>query len=984
MVNRKNGEDTGMGIGNYLAKQHRTTRTRHLLLWHSLDVAAIFDAGCEANPRFLKKLAGDLGVSESSARSLMLFLLSVHDIGKNGSYQSCDVFRHADGTNGLGLNLSRYDKYARDHADLGYVILMRLLRSHLKDRKYGAPFPERPLQTNDRTDLIDRFRTLFAMTAGHHGTQPSDHLTWANFSSGRCTEADLTTAGEMVNIFSNLFSWDSPVPDRGAINRMSYVLNGLITLCDWLGSNSAFTYYDSMGNVADALGLPAGSTPETICEAYYKDIALPTARRVVNEYRPAKLWPFLRPSPVKIEDILARVASDGEVLSPSPMQKACDEAFRSDVPEGPLIVIIRDETGSGKTEALGLIEGRLSARGDACGAFRGLPTMATADSAFARMKKVVDLFAGEKPSMTLSHGRRHLNPAYKTASSREKVADENSDAHAFFASSSKTALHADYGAGSTDTALGAGLRSKHSTMKLAGLWGKVLSIDEVHAYDEYMIKILEGLLYHQASVGSPVVLLSATLPERTVSRLLNAYSDGAGWNREPFPPATPSQQVKSRAWLTIRSASRYCNIPVAGGSPQAMMPVRYVPVSDINIIFDRLIGWAKQGKCAIWYRNTVTEAVESWSFLKSLAEKEGLPEPILFHSRFVYADRREAEKTLLRLFGRESGPEDRRSRLVVSTQAAEQSLDLDFDEQATDAAPLEAMEQRRGRRRRHPRTASGTLLRRSGGIEVVDQRPESEILLYMEPLEKAKAGWYSKKSSAAHHIYKDHALIWLACQFLTNPNSIPGRWDEAREQKEFIPAYDIGPALEACYPADDTGPAFRKMVPAPLWGSHLAERGESLEKKYRAEVSSFTFKPGLLHDWNLGQEMLSSGDTVPTRLGFGWTYVVLEKTASGLRFLRDGEDPIELSSLRLPMHLTLQAGDAEATDRWKKSLPEKLARKMAFYSAIVLSRSDKNKPENDSFFGECIKKITDKEKKIVSVDVSVSYSKKMGLIVKKI
>ena len=63
-----------------------------------------------------------------------------------------------------------------------------------------------------------------------------------------------------------------------------------------------------------------------------------------------------------------------------------------------------------------------------------------------------------------------------------------------------------------DRALMAVLQVKHVFVRLFGLAGKAVVIDEVHAYDTYMTGLLERLLEWLGALESPVVMLSATLP----------------------------------------------------------------------------------------------------------------------------------------------------------------------------------------------------------------------------------------------------------------------------------------------------------------------------------------------------------------------------------------------------------------------------------------------------------------------------------------
>lgn len=85
------------------------------------------------------------------------------------------------------------------------------------------------------------------------------------------------------------------------------------------------------------------------------------------------------------------------------------------LPDGPVLTIAEDVTGSGKTEAAVMLAARLVADGRATGLFFALPTMATANAMYDRMSdKYRRVFAPDSvPSLVLAHGKRALNDKFQ-------------------------------------------------------------------------------------------------------------------------------------------------------------------------------------------------------------------------------------------------------------------------------------------------------------------------------------------------------------------------------------------------------------------------------------------------------------------------------------------------------------------------------------------------------------------------------------------
>src|SRR5688500_12326037 len=82
---------------------------------------------------------------------------------------------------------------------------------------------------------------------------------------------------------------------------------------------------------------------------------------------------------------------------------------------GPQLFILEEVTGAGKTEAALMLAHRLMCADLGHGVYIGLPTMATANAMFARMKAVYgQLFAeASQPSLILAHSARDLSKQFR-------------------------------------------------------------------------------------------------------------------------------------------------------------------------------------------------------------------------------------------------------------------------------------------------------------------------------------------------------------------------------------------------------------------------------------------------------------------------------------------------------------------------------------------------------------------------------------------
>ncbi len=701
------------------------TPSRHLLVYHLLDVAAVGSVLLDRHPTMLRRFATMLGLDEESTRRWILWLLAHHDIGKFAA-----AFQRLKEDLADGVIPDTY-RYTARHDTLGFLLWKRRLFDHA--------FPD----LEEYSPLEEGLLMLLATSSGHHGKPPRDH----DWSSFWYRAEDIAAAEELSTCLSGMFFGSSrppafEAPDdlewRDRVARASWSLAGFAVLCDWLGSNRRWFPF-----VEDPMAL----------DAYWAQTALLQAGRAVEEAA-------VVPVPARSETRFATLFPN--LRSATGLQDAADTVPLAD---GPQLFVIEDLTGSGKTEAALTLAGRLLARGEREGIYVALPTTATADAMYQRLGSVYErLFEpGSRPSLVLAHSRRDLSATFResirsTDMAVEAPYGENepggaATCAAWLADSGKKALLVQVGVGTIDQALLAVLNVRHQSLRAVGLLGKVLIVDEVHACDAYMNRLLEHLLELHAAQGGSAILLSATLPLETRGKLVGAFCRGAGF--EPpaaLPEAYPQLAAISRD--TVRS------IP-AEPPPWSRRALGFELCHDL----DQAMGWveerARAGTAVCWIRNTVGDAIEA---SRELAERLGAENVTLFHARFVLGDRLEIEADVLRRFGKDSSPGSRRGRVVVATQVIEQSLDLDFDEMLSDLAPIDLLLQRAGRLRRHRRAADGTPLAPGGGS---DQRGPAVLhVLAPEPVDDPPATWIRSFLPGTSFVYPDHSELWRTARLL--------------------------------------------------------------------------------------------------------------------------------------------------------------------------------------------------------------------------
>ncbi|WBB79292.1 CRISPR-associated endonuclease Cas3'' [Micromonospora sp. WMMD882] len=736
------------------------------------------------SPAVRRRIADELPGGDRDARTLAVWLAGVHDVGKATPAFACQAYALAERMRDHGLgyhrDLIRADRRHAPHATAGHLVLA----DWLDEQDWTDPHP------------------YAVVVGGHHGTPPTDeglraarlrpHL--LGDPAWRAAQRELLTwMTERSGAADRLVDWrDVPLsqPAQAA-------LTGLVIVADWIASNEELFPYLLDGTDAGRLSFG------------WETLDLPTP------------WQPTASTPGVDELFAARFAlPDG--ATPRPVQRTAAE-LATTMPT-PGMIIIEAAMGEGKTEAALAAVEILARRTGAAGCYLALPTRATSDAMFGRMlswlRRLPDAQSGRGGrDVRLAHGKAALNPEYdrlRTTMLPSGIAQDaggtDVGVHRWLAGPKRTLLSS-FVVGTIDQLLFAALRGRHLVLRHLGLAGKVVVIDEAHAYDVYMGCFLDRALEWLGAYGVPVVVLSATLPAGRRAELMAAYDTG---RLGPLPKPTWRDRGRPRVdpYAALRADLRYPLVTVStpGRGATAVdcadsgrgveVQVRRLP-DDLPVLVEALRGQLADGGCALVVRNTVARVQETAAALRAAL---GPDVPVsVAHSRFLAVDRATKDRWLRDTFGPPGGATRPARHVVVASQVAEQSLDIDFDLLVTDLAPVDLVLQRVGRLHRHPRADRPARLAAPicwiTGADWATEPPE--------PV------------AGSRRVYQPAALLRSAAVLLPHLDGTPLR----------LPA-DIAPLTQAAYGDTPVGP--------PSWQPTLTEaeakqRDEMVTKELKAD-----------------------------------------------------------------------------------------------------------------------------------------------------
>jgi len=632
----------------------------HPVLFHMLDVGHVAQIllSSDAPERPRRVLASALGVADPGTLVDWLPLVAaLHDIGKISEPFQGQVPGQQQRLAALGFSFSpaRYDQIRHQHIS---AVAVDTILNNLE--------PLRPW----RTLLRDVY-------GGHHGQFPASLRHASKFVNYIEAPEWAALRREATDVLKAVLGLRAPSVAPPNLRAATAALTGFLILADWLGSDEDHFSPQPDLSLDDYLPLSRERARQAVASTSFLSA------------RPRTQWNGFR-------------SVFPDITTPRPLQEAIDQLPPAAV-AWPALYVIEAPTGEGKTEAALALATRLASFGWSNELYFALPTTATSNQMFGRVYRFLNRDPDRAAPVKLIHGQALLAEDGLVTQMLGDGDDAGSPAVAapeWFAPR-KRALLAPYGVGTVDQAELSVLSARHYVLRLFGLAGKVVIIDEVHAYDAYMNTVIEHALQWFATLGTPVILLSATLPQRRHRSLARAYRAGL---RGMSPDALCEEEGPDESLpypvLSVYTAERCERLNPPAAQPDRRLTLQFI--TDISPVeeAERLLSLVQNGGAVARITNTVQRAQDIFAALREIAP--AYVELHLLHARLPGDDRLAREGRLTERLGPESqrSPEDR--IIVVGTQVLEQSLDYDVDLMVSDLAPTDLLLQRAGRLHRHP------------------------------------------------------------------------------------------------------------------------------------------------------------------------------------------------------------------------------------------------------------------------------------------
>jgi len=356
----------------------------------------------------------------------------------------------------------------------------------------------------------------------------------------------------------------------------------------------------------------------------------------------------------------------------------CWKNFQTKVSQMESSVFLGIPTGEGKTEAA-LLWAENNLKNKYTKIIYTLPTRVASNKIYERMKKALK---DNEIGLVHSDAKFVLEEEFPEISERQKLALEYYLRKYFFLP---------FTVGTLDSLLIKFLHSGRWDVARFNLQNSLIIVDEIHTYNPRLLGFLLKTLEILASFSNKFILMSASMPEvikRKFEKHLNFKTYGGVYQEEILFEKSPGFIQKCPCLL-----------------------------SDAK---KEIISEWEKGKNVLVICNTVKEAKNLYNQLKEEFEENILENVVLYHSEFTHIDRMLKEDEIYFRLGKISWEELKSEQvminrelkdfkeiipknlykkpyILISTQVAEVSLDIDFSILFTERAPIDALIQRFGR-----------------------------------------------------------------------------------------------------------------------------------------------------------------------------------------------------------------------------------------------------------------------------------------------
>jgi len=341
-------------------------------------------------------------------------------------------------------------------------------------------------------------------------------------------------------------------------------------------------------------------------------------------------------------------------------------------------VFLEIPTGEGKTEAA-LLWAENNLKNKYTKIIYTLPTRVTSNKIYERIKKVLE---NNEVGLVHSDAKFILEEEFPEMPEKQKLALEYYLRKYFFLPFTVSTL---------DSLLIRFLHSGRWDAARFNLQNTLIIVDEIHAYNPRLLGFLLKTLEILASFSNKFMLMSASMPEvikRKFEKHLNFKTYGGVYQEEILFEKSPGFIQKYSCSLS-------------------------------DAIKEIINEWRK-GKNILVICNTVKKAKNLYNQLKEEFGENILENVVLYHSEFTHIDRMLKEDEIYFRLGKINWEELRSEQvmikeelkdfkeiisknlykkpyILISTQVAEVSLDIDFSILFTERAPIDALIQRFGR-----------------------------------------------------------------------------------------------------------------------------------------------------------------------------------------------------------------------------------------------------------------------------------------------